>query len=353
METQDDGTKVAYTLSYTVVEDIAMLEKDGYNYTVSYSDNGEGVLETTEEDPLIITNSKTTGSVKVKKLFSGIATEQLPEDFRITASWTEGEEEVTKQLTISGENPTNVERTGEGLDYEWTISNLPLNTQVLFTESGYDVSGYQVTVNSSSNATDKTTATAVADTRPGEASFVNTYTPLTLEVTKIWEDTNGNNDVWIKDLELVLHKIGENGSEVSSYKYTVSEDRTGYTAISTDEGAPDAAVSGDKDQGYKVTFTGLDSDKMSYYVTEVQMDGYETVYSHRDSEGKIQSKPKGAADASRANDGEYIVNRPYSSYVLPATGGEGTRRIYLISLTLLLLAGAFLIFRRRRIENRC
>ena len=44
----------------------------------------------------------------------------------------------------------------------------------------------------------------------------------------------------------------------------------------------------------------------------------------------------------------YLVNTEESGYSLPATGGEGTRRIYLLSLVLIALAGAGLIRSRRR-----
>lgn len=45
-------------LSYTVVEDTKALERLGYRFVVTYSDNGEGVIETTAENPLKITNAK-------------------------------------------------------------------------------------------------------------------------------------------------------------------------------------------------------------------------------------------------------------------------------------------------------
>ena len=45
-------------LSYTVVEDTKALERLGYRFVVTYSDNGKGVIETTAENPLKITNAK-------------------------------------------------------------------------------------------------------------------------------------------------------------------------------------------------------------------------------------------------------------------------------------------------------
>ncbi len=60
----------AYYLTYTVREDENALAQQGYHYTVSYSDNGEGVLETTADDPLLITNDKEEGSLSIVKQIS-------------------------------------------------------------------------------------------------------------------------------------------------------------------------------------------------------------------------------------------------------------------------------------------
>ena len=296
VEEQSDGTKIPYTLSYTVVEDTAALERQGFHYTVTYSDNGKGVIETTEDDPLVITNSipngdlvitkdligdvsgdqyaefKVTiknsegkylqsdgktfdnteyeftvntddelkieelpldeytveektgtgytdvidgyewaadesitsgtatvtsdkddparielvnsyklGSVKVTKDFDGI--ESLPDSFKITATYSEGSESKTVELTVGSEGMTG---TGTADDpYTWTIGSLPIGTEVTFTETGYEKDGYEVTVTGSAAADDKTIATAVAAKEPGAASFTNTYEPHgSLEITK-------------------------------------------------------------------------------------------------------------------------------------------------------------------------
>ena len=50
----DDGNK----LTYTVVEDLKDLEDKGFSFIVTYSDDNKGVLSSTQEDPLVITNSQ-------------------------------------------------------------------------------------------------------------------------------------------------------------------------------------------------------------------------------------------------------------------------------------------------------
>ena len=54
-------------LAYTAVEDTAALAAQGFRYIVSYSDDGAGVIDTTADEPLVITNSKEYGSITVNK----------------------------------------------------------------------------------------------------------------------------------------------------------------------------------------------------------------------------------------------------------------------------------------------
>ena len=74
--TKLDTTKVIddepYTLKYTVREDASELEREGFHYIATYSDNGTGVIETTENDPLVITNAKETGKITIRKVFGGV-----------------------------------------------------------------------------------------------------------------------------------------------------------------------------------------------------------------------------------------------------------------------------------------
>ena len=315
-----------YTLTYTVVEETSELERAGFHYTVSYSDDGKGVIETTVDNPLTITNKPIMGSVKVTKAFSGIESSQYPSSFAIDATWTERGEQRTATLTTAGDQPENVTLTGSGTSedpFEWTINNLPLHAEVTFTETGYDVNGYDVTVTGSATSAEKTVATAVADENPGTASFVNTYTPLTFEVTKIWKDANNQNVEWQKDIDLVLHQKPESGSE-TTYEYHVHKADDGtISAICATEGAPTATVTGNAADGYTIHFEGLTS-HCTYTATEVKPgdDYQEPEYGHKDDSG-IYYKNEGAA-AGRAADKECITNRPVEFYELPSTGGRGT-----------------------------
>ena len=302
----------------------------------------------------MITNRERVGTGKVTKAFAGIEAAEYPSGFQILASWMQGEEATSKALTLMDEQPENVTRTGSGTSedpYEWTISDIPIGTEVTFAESGYDVSGYEVTVTGSAVAEDKTTATATADEEPGTASFVNTYTPLTFEVTKIWKNTTDENVDWVKDLELILHKKA-NGTEQTftySVKRVTVDGVSTITATSTDTGAPAASVSGNKDDGYTIYFTGLESG-YEYYATENRVAEYQDPeYAYKDSNNEIRRKT--GDSAGYAADEEYIINRPEDSYELPSTGGPGTRLFTILGSVLILAAGVLLLRRRRMLEG--
>lgn len=315
-----------YSLTYTVVEDTAALKRQGFHYTVSYSDDGKGVVETTADKPLVITNSPVKGTVQVTKAFEGIEATQYPSGFVISAMW-EGRGEPLL-LTIEGEQPKGVTRKGSGTTsdpFVWTIDDLPLGAEVTFTESGYDVAGYDVEISGSAIAENKTVATANAVEKAGDeggtASFVNTYKVLTLDVTKVWKDASGNKVDWVKDVELVLHQKPETGDE-TQYTYTIKKVGDTFQATCFDDGAPTATVSGDKDKGYTVHFVELTSG-CAYYVTEKQLEGYQAPeYGHFDSSGQYFKNT--GASAGYAEDKGVITNRPLESYELPSTGGRGT-----------------------------
>ena len=154
-------------------------------------------IESTGTSSQIVTVSNTyseTGAVKITKTFSGI--KALPESFKITATWTDGESAThTVDLKVTGDQPANVTLSGNGSKdnpYVWTISKLPLGEEVkvTFTESGFETEGYDITVTSTTdtNVTNENpiTIVAVADNAINSGSFTNTYVPRTgeLKITK-------------------------------------------------------------------------------------------------------------------------------------------------------------------------
>lgn len=116
-----------------------------------------------------VENTKKLGSVQATKAFSGM--DALPEDFKINYSWSYGAKSGHGTLKVA-------DSTGNGSaesPYTWTVSGVPIGAEVTFTESGYTVDGYIVTVTGSGTAEDKTTATATAQETPKTVCFVNKY----------------------------------------------------------------------------------------------------------------------------------------------------------------------------------
>ena len=353
-----NGEKINY--AYYVVEKDAPVGSDYEAPT--YQVNGENVehaVANLGETAVIINKEKEVpkGSVKVTKVFDGISNDEYPQNFVITASWTiDSTEEIS--LTTTGDLPENVSRTGSGTTaapYEWTISNLPIGTEVTFTETGYDVSGYNVTVTGSATADDKTTATAVVAETTNSASFVNTYTPNNLEVTKIWKDQEDHNIDWVKDITIFLHKKPKTGDEVS-YKYTVKE-ITGeggaktYSAVPEATEAPTATVSGDKDNGYTIKWEKLETG-FEYSVTEETVTDYnDPIYAIKVGNQYVGTdRETGDKYTSASNEG-YIINKPLDAVTLPETGGPGTKLFYGLGISFVGFAGLLLFIKRRELRD--
>ena len=118
------------------------------------------------------------GKLQVTKSFSGV--EALPDTFAIEVT---GLGEVI-ELKTTGILPENVERvvddSGDTPVYTWTLSNLPIGTDVTFTEKGCSVPGYNwsgtVSVNGATPPSDGITGTVkvVAD-KTNSVAFNNTY----------------------------------------------------------------------------------------------------------------------------------------------------------------------------------
>lgn len=129
---------------------------------------------------VVVTNRKTTpqnGSVTVTKVFSGIETAQIPENFQITATWGSPAQTVTLKVNENGYTgtlPTDItvsKKDNGNNSYTWTIDNLPLDTVVTFAESGYDIPGYVVSAEIT-----PTNGQATAAVTPDEVTITNTYT---------------------------------------------------------------------------------------------------------------------------------------------------------------------------------
>ena len=122
VETLEDGTQKVYTLTYTVVEDTTGLEG---KYTVVYSDDGKGVLETTEENPLVIYNKKIKyGNLEVTKELIGVPAVNESTEFKVTIKNSKGEYLQADKKTFGA------------TEYEFTVSqSTPLEVEHLLVDT--------------------------------------------------------------------------------------------------------------------------------------------------------------------------------------------------------------------------
>ena len=85
----------------------------------------------------------------------------------------------------------NAEGKGTAEDpYTWTLENVPDKTEVIFTESGYEVSGYEVTINqkATTDAEAGIVKATVVDKETVGAEFTNEYRQKlgNVQVTKVF-----------------------------------------------------------------------------------------------------------------------------------------------------------------------
>lgn len=139
---------------------------NGYTYSGSTNKACVPIIKNTPSNVSFINNyTRDTGSVTVSASFSGVLT--IPANYSITNDYDDS--------TFTYANADNT-ATADGINipYEWTISGVPTGTQIEFTESNYDVQGYNLDVSSdtviTSSAATKDTTTTV--------SFANTYTEV-------------------------------------------------------------------------------------------------------------------------------------------------------------------------------
>ncbi len=178
------------TAGYIIVNGIKYdLTEKTVTITVMYTESsGEMTASVSPEKVGLEFTNVQYGSVQVKKAFSGI--DALPDGFKITANWTIDSQEYSVELTTSttdsiveGTGYTVSEVSGDGntIPYTWTIGNLPIGTEVTFTEDaeGCRVDGYiwssTVSVNDN-EATSGISGTATVDA--DEIKYVtitNTY----------------------------------------------------------------------------------------------------------------------------------------------------------------------------------
>ena len=161
----------------------------------------QSVTEKHQSVPIIsnqtitIENKYLLGSVRVTNHFIGINESQIPEDYMIIASWNEGETEKSLELTMEESLPEGVMREEDGLTNTWTIGQIPINTEVMFSEIGYEIPDHAVTING--NATPEPIM-KLAATEPDAAVFSNEYDQDSLTIQKVWSGGATPKEIYVE-----------------------------------------------------------------------------------------------------------------------------------------------------------
>lgn len=279
-----------------------------YGYNVSYTDQNGNETNTgfTSGDTVVIKNMQKSGWLKVEKKWLAedgkTALTDLPEGTAITL----------KLYEVDGEaNPVDTKtlKKDDGSNWKWTFTGLNENAQYYVVEDP-QVAGFKVTYSHTDlNAAPTGSTVTVTNTKK--------RTETTLEVVKLWQDSDGKplTENLPTEITLILYEKGTN-QEVAREK-----------------------VKPDADGNWKYTFTGLDPDAQ-YYVVEETVDGYTVSYT---SDVEHPAKP---------GDTITVTNRKNApGYELPATGSTGTAPYTTAGAVLM---GAALVggYRRKRRQER-
>lgn len=340
----DDGNEYTYYVVETAPDESL--------YEIGYNDNG--LKDSDEKDTITIRNTQKTGSVKVTKTFAGLAPEQLPSGFKITAAYTENGESKTVELTAESEGVTG---NGTTEPYRWTIDNLVIGTVVTFTESGYDVPGYNVVTTPAADESGAVSTSATAAQTPGTASFINTYTQVakvTLDILKIEKDNPG------RKLPGATFTLREINSEITGHEPTYkTENDPGISRTTGDQasGHEGETAFEDLETGYyEIRETGIPDGYVitgdaAFYIRVY--DGNAELIKVNDTGDRwdvissIGNFEFGAAGTDgRENALVTVSNEPGAA--LPSTGGPGTNLLYLLGIMLTAFAGGGLMWKRRR-----
>ncbi|MBR3016028.1 MAG: hypothetical protein IKH57_02935 [Clostridia bacterium] len=152
------------------------VDAEGFDVSYSYTDS-TGVSHSGETSMtsgivngvITVTNTRTEtpkGSVKVTKVFDGLTSDQFPAGFQITNVIND----TVFGLNTTGGKVAPTGGSGTTADpYYWQIDDLDVGTVVTFTETGLDVTGYDVSVIANSVASESPSLLPPLPRRPRPA----------------------------------------------------------------------------------------------------------------------------------------------------------------------------------------
>ena len=260
LPTTDENGNV---LTYTVVEDVDAVKKaTGTLYGAVYSDDGNGVVSASANDPIVITNVKDApGSLKITKrvTVNGEGVSDSAADgtyrFRITdengnaATHQDGSEvgDVQVRVTDGRVASAMVDGLSEGVYYVYEYA--PTNGAGLVGNNGIRL---------------EVKAGVTRDGSAPEATFVNNVDKRRVRVDKTWLNANGTN-AWPSGVETQVQLMADGvavGEPVTlsatqeSYLWDDLEEDKTYSVQevgANDQGVVTLSDAGGKQADYKVT----------------------------------------------------------------------------------------------------
>ena len=259
LPTRSENGTYTYTVKERQTAEIAR-----FNYTVIYSDNGEGVFDT-EEGPLTITNTQ-SGNLKVTKTITGLENgDELTDEQKtaITFSVTNEEGEEVSSFTLSDMGPTMTK----------TLDNLPVG---LYTVTE--------TVPSESVPEDYTLKSVTYSVENGETEVVNGDTAA-ITITNTYEAPQNG--------ALTVNKVVVGGDTNKEFSFTVTLSDTSingtYGGMEFEQGVASFTLRHNESKAATDLPVGI-----TYIVEEMSSDGYTTAKTG--NTGKIES-----GETARAN----------------------------------------------------
>ena len=283
LPTKDEDGNV---LTYTVVEGAV---GDGFSYTVSYSDNGEGITGNTADDPLVITNME--NGLEITKTFGGDAarlmeTNETAAAMRALISFTvtDGTNQVSfnvEDMTANDDGTYSFKMTST--TYPWLTPGKTVyvqETNEAFTNTdlvsvSYSINGGEtvtVTENMETVTVNGYTVSGGLDT----IDFTNEYheDTVNLSVDKTWLNVEGQTEGWPEGMTVTFNLTADESDGAIATGDTKTMTGAGQTVTFTD--LPKYVLNTDTEIIYSVTET-VDGYESSITSREVDEDGNVTL----------------------------------------------------------------------------